>query len=200
MNSQEDNLALVQRIKRGDDSAVSELYEAYRNHVFVTAMRFLECEEDSEEVMNDVFMKLYQKIRQNKYNQKGGKFHSWLCVLSRNTILDMVRKMDMKRQQENMVNFDSLHDSPAAPTLYEPDKIVITESYLPLLEDALSKMTKPNHRIVFILKHFEGYKIKEIAHILQQKEGTVKIWLYRARLGLAEILTEKGITLEEIRP
>ena len=62
-----------------------------------------------------------------------------------------------------------------------------------ILEQALQQVTKPNHRVAWILRHLEGCSIAEISQGLQRKEGTVKIWIFRCTQELRQILSRKGI-------
>ncbi len=62
-----------------------------------------------------------------------------------------------------------------------------------ILENALEQVTKPNHRIAWILRHLEGCSVAEISRILNRKDGTVKTWIFRCTQELRQILVNKGI-------
>ena len=57
-----------------------------------------------------------------------------------------------------------------------------------ILENALEQVTKPNHRIAWILRHLEGCSVAEISRILNRKDGTVKTWIFRCTQELRQIL------------
>ena len=112
-----------------------------------------------------------------------------------NTIIDAIRKRN--RIRESALIYEEQDDSPLNE--YEdgspgPDKHIIAQEAQEILEKALEQVTKPNHRIAWILRHLEGCSVAEISRILNKKEGTVKIWIYRCKQELRQILINKGIT------
>nr|MBC8229761.1 RNA polymerase sigma factor [bacterium] len=62
-----------------------------------------------------------------------------------------------------------------------------------LIDQALDEISKPNHRIAWILRHLEGLSISEICKTLGCKENTAKIWIFRCAQELRKILTRKGL-------
>ena len=62
-----------------------------------------------------------------------------------------------------------------------------------ILENALEQVTKPNHRIAWILRHLEGCSVAEISRILNRKDGTVKTWIFRCTQELRQILVNIGV-------
>jgi RNA polymerase sigma-70 factor (ECF subfamily) len=69
---------------------------------------------------------------------------------------------------------------------------IIAKEAQEILENALEQVTKPNHRIAWILRHLEGCSVAEISRILNRKDGTVKIWIFRCTQELRQILVNKG--------
>ena len=115
--------------------------------------------------------------------------------MARNTIIDAIRKRDRIRERPLSGSPDE-DEQPLSQ--YEdprpgPDQEYEAAEAQRILEGALEQVTKPNHRIAWMLRHLEGYSIAEIARILNRKDGTVKIWIFRCTEELRKILIAKGI-------
>ena len=178
---------LATQAKQGNEAAFSQLYEKHYNWVYSKAYRMLGDHQDTEEVSLDVFTKVWQKLQSDKWDPKKGSFQAWLNVLAKHTIIDAIRRRD--RIRESLLTLEEQDDLPLNE--YEdarpgPDKHII-------LENALEQVTKPNHRIAWILRHLEGCSVAEISRILNRKDGTVKIWIFRCTQELRQILVNKGI-------
>ncbi|MDD9973599.1 MAG: RNA polymerase sigma factor, partial [Candidatus Poribacteria bacterium] len=130
-----------------------------------------------------------------KWDTEQGSFQAWLNTVARNTIIDAIRKRDRIRERP----LSGLPDDDEQPlSKYEdpcpgPEQELEAAEAQQILESALEQVTKPNHRIAWMLRHLEGYSIAEIARILNRKEGTVKIWIFRCTEELRKILIAKGI-------
>ena len=60
-----------------------------------------------------------------------------------------------------------------------PDSLAVNSEYGNKIDKALSTLS-PNQKMSFLLKHYEGYKIREIAEMMNCKEGTIKKYLFDA--------------------
>lgn len=179
--------------KEGDEVAFGQLFDKHYKWVYNKAYRMLGDYRDAEEVAQDVFLKVWQKL--SKWDTEQGSFQAWLNTVARNTIIDAIRK----RNRDPVVSFDvSPEDDERPLNEHEdprpgPEKQLEAQEARELIESSLQLVTKPNHRIAWILRHLEGYSIAEIARILDRKEGTVKIWIFRCMQELREIMKKKGI-------
>ena len=187
---------LATQVKQGNEAAFRQLFDKHYEWVYSKAYRMLEYQhQDAEEASLDVFTKVWKTLQDDKWDPQKGSFWAWLDKLAFNTIVDAIRKR--KRIRESVLTYKEQDDNP----LYEyeddnpgPDKLMIAQEAQEILEKALEQVTKPNHRIAWILRHLEGCRVAEIARILNRKEGTVKIWILRCTKELKQILTNKGIT------
>jgi RNA polymerase sigma-70 factor (ECF subfamily) len=187
-----DDTELVERIKAGDKEAFQLLFRKHQNWVYSKVYRILRNPQDTEEVFQDIFLKVWQRI--DKWNPEIGNFQAWLNEVAKNTALDAVRKR--KRIREML---ESMEDESKVPMMnYEspilsPDKQVEIQEARRLIDQALDEISKPNHRIAWILRHLEGLSISEICKTLGCKENTAKIWIFRCSKELKRILTRKGL-------
>jgi RNA polymerase sigma-70 factor (ECF subfamily) len=191
LSAQEDR-QLAMLTKEGSERAFKTLFDKHYNWVYSKTYRMLCDHQDTEEVSLDIFMKVWQKI--DKWDTDQGSFQAWLNVVAKNTIIDAIRKKE--RVRETLLSMED--DSEAPLSDYEdrqprPEQKVEAREAQEILEQALNLVKKPNHRTAWILRHLEGCSIAEISEILQRKEGTVKIWIFRCTEELRQILTRKGL-------
>src|ERR1700753_4481992 len=83
------DVALVERVKAGDISAYDELVRKYERQVFRIAQHITQNREDAEDVMQDAFLKAYEKLDQFQGNSK---FYTWLVRIAVNKSLMRLRK------------------------------------------------------------------------------------------------------------
>lgn len=188
-----EDLQLATLAKEGDDIAFEQLFNKHYSWVYSKAYRMLGNYQDTEEVTQDVFIKVWQKLK--KWDTAQGSFQAWLNTVARNTIIDAIRKRERIREAPLSGQPD---DDEVPLSQYEdprpgPDRQLEAREAQEILESALAMVTKPNHRIAWMLRHLEGYSIAEIARILDRKDGTVKIWIFRCTQELRQILVNKGI-------
>ena len=98
-NEQHPDVALVERVRAGDVSAYDELVRKYERQVFRIAQHITQNREDAEDVMQDAFLKAYEKLDQFQGNSK---FYTWLVRIAVNESLMRLRK----RRTGKMVSID----------------------------------------------------------------------------------------------
>ena len=98
-NEQHPDVALVERVRSGDISAYDELVRKYERQVFRIAQHITQNREDAEDVMQDAFLKAYEKLDQFQGNSK---FYTWLVRIAVNESLMRLRK----RRTGKMVSLD----------------------------------------------------------------------------------------------
>lgn len=158
---------LIQECKNGNLKHQERLYKHFFGFAMGVGMRYLSDREDTLEVVNDAFIKVFRSIG-NIHNVNS--FKPWLKRIVVNTALDRIRK-DAKY----------MHQS----ELYEASKISYEAQVLQNMNarDILSLMDKLPYlqRTVFNLYEIDGYSHDEIAEILQIPAGTARVNLSRAK-------------------
>lgn len=188
------------------ETAFTELFHIHYSWVFSKVSLALSNQEDVEDVTSIIFSKLWSKLQMKKWNASKGTFRAWLNIFAKNAIIDFLRAK--ARNKEYAIDFQDAqttcdhqrflrvdqtfisNDHLIDYNQPEPIDTMITDEARHILENALEQITKSTHRIAFILRHLENYEIKEVARILQRKDGTVKIWIFRCKMELREILDE----------
>lgn len=144
----------------------NRIVEKYSDMIFRIAYQYFYNKYDAEDVTQDVFLKLLYK---KAFFKDEEHIKSWLIRVTINQCLDY--KKSLARRE--MVSIDNLE----IPFTQE-ERGIIEEFYL----------LKEEERNILYLYYYEGYKIKEISHILKQKQNTINSKLTRARKKLKEIM------------
>jgi len=174
------------RLKEGEEDAYRILVRRYQERLFRVAYGITLDREDSAEIVQDVFLRVYQRIR----NFRGeSKLYTWLRRITVNQSLNWQRRWKRRfrwhhHPLEKGDSYDSVTlstgpDNPETAYLEEERKQLLQEGLRALPEDA---------RTVFVLKEMEGLSYSEIARILKIKVGTVSSRIFYARRKLKENL------------
>lgn len=140
------------------------LFNDNKKHVFAMALSILRDFELAEDVLQEVFIKLFQHMEQHEISN----VKAWLIRVSRNTALDLYRK-----KKRELTGFDKEYFERVPYLSEDPlDKIVLSK-YLELLNS--------EERQIVIMKDISGLKHREIAKMLGFPIGTV-VWKYSRAL------------------
>jgi RNA polymerase sigma-70 factor (ECF subfamily) len=168
---------LVEQAKAGNRSAFAQLADRFHEDIFRMVYYRIRSRTDAEDITQDVFLKVFQKISGIK---EPAKFRGWLFSITLNRIRDFQRK---KRFRSLFKSEDENIDSRAPEPVDRdhPDALdhVLRKDFwrqVGLILDKLSKMEKE----VFLMRFFDHLSLNEIAGILKKNESTVKTHLYRA--------------------
>ena len=166
---------LVRRAQRGDTGAFEQIYRENVGRVFAICLRMTADAGRAEELTQDVFVRVWEKI--GTFGAKSA-FSSWLYRLTANLVVDSMRSTKRRSARESST------DDPAA--WEEPGPVKDPGTGLDL-EAAIASLP-PGARTVFVLHDVEGFRHEEIAEIAGMAEGTSKAQLHRARRLLRERL------------
>jgi RNA polymerase sigma-70 factor (ECF subfamily) len=166
---------LVARAQAGDQTAFRDLYRQHAGRVYALCLRLTGNAGDAEERTQDVFVRLWDKLRSFRGESA---FSSWLHRLAVNVVLNE-RRTTIRREQRVILAED--------PGALEKGKGNPTEGLSIDLERAIAELPD-GAREVFVLFDIEGYGHAEIAALVGIAEGTSKAQLFRARQLLREKL------------
>lgn len=187
-NEQHPDVALVERVRAGDVSAFDTLVRKYERQVFRIAQHITQNREDAEDVMQDAFLKAYEKLDQFQGNSK---FYTWLVRIAVNESLMRLRR----RRTGKMVSIDEDVETeegsvPRDLADWAPDpEQNYTQSELHKILEKTIKGLPPGFRVVFELRDVQGLSTEDTADALGLSIPAVKSRLLRARLQLRERLT-----------
>ncbi|HPC35013.1 MAG TPA: sigma-70 family RNA polymerase sigma factor [Candidatus Marinimicrobia bacterium] len=180
-----EEVEIIRRIQGGDKMAFARLMEQYGERVMSTALRFTRNHQDAEDLYQETFIKVYQNLGKFRFESE---FFTWIYRILANQAFNLYnrhKRMTIADPGED----DYLWETIPADAEDEADRVTYNHSIQEQIDAALQQLSA-KQRVVFILKHFEGKKIRDIAILLECTEGTVKRYLFRATRKLQTLLAE----------
>lgn len=179
--------ALAVALQNGKEQALDEIVRRHQGRVYAVAYRMTSNREDALDVAQESFIKAHRKIDSWKPT---GSFESWLLRLTTRQAIDHVRRRKRfgMRSAGGAVRAE-LDVDPATPAVAATDRKVGSLEIEEEIQRALEKLS-PSQRTVFVLRHYEGMKLTEIAPVLGCSVGSVKVHLFRALRKLREELKD----------
>ena len=185
-----DEADLVTRAKAGDAGAFSDLVRQYDRRVYRMAKQITQNDEDTEDVLQETFLKAYTHLDAFQGNSK---FYTWLVRIAVNEALMKLRK----RRSDRTTPLDEPIDTGEDEVVREiavwdenPEQQYTREELGSILDEAVQSLPEL-YRTVFILRDIEEMSIEETADTLGISISAVKSRLLRARLQLREKLTRQ---------
>jgi RNA polymerase sigma-70 factor (ECF subfamily) len=191
--SREDDYHLAERLVSGDPSAFRDFVEAYKRKVYGLAYEMTRNHADAEDVSQVAFMKVHRSI---DTIQPGRGLAAWLYQIVYRTALDHIRgRSFFPKEAVSSPSKAALYGEPADPSA-GPDKEVETACLWRRIDEALAKIST-RERAVFVLRHYQGLRVKEIAEALGISLGSAKSYLFRALRKLQKELAETEMCPDE---
>lgn len=170
-------LELVEQCKSNDRQAQLRLYRKYCEGMFCVAMRFLKNEDDAEDVLQESFIKAFQRIEQFKGEVT---FGAWLKRIVVNGCIDF-----LKSKKQRLIELDESYIYVAEEEDWNVNKGIDLEVVKRAIEQLPDK-----YRYVVQLFLMEGYDHSEISEILHISETASRTRLLRGKGKLKELLNE----------
>jgi len=174
---------LMRSIGHGDKRAFEELYDRFSGILFSTAQRVLTNVEAAEDVLQEVFIQIWEKAP--LYDSERGKPLTWAVTLTRNKAIDRLRGM----QRRGRLHEDLKHESTTAEQFDDRDSFSAVDGAEKgvLVREAMKKLSE-EQRIALEMAFFRGLTQLEIAEALTEPLGTVKARIRRGMLRLRSLL------------
>lgn len=182
-----DDKSLALAFKAGNLSAFDEIVRRYQGRVYAAAYRVTGNREDALDVAQEALVKAYRKI--DAWQPTGG-FLSWLLRLTTNQAIDHIRRRKRRHQERLDDAFRNESEGAAVePTVIDTEDAVRANEIDARIRASLVVLS-PRQRDVFVLRHFEGFSLAEIAEEQKCTVGSVKVHLFRAMKKLREELND----------
>ncbi len=188
------DLLLVERLRVGDAAALEALMERYASRVYRLAHGILRNAADAEEVVQDVFLTLFQKI--HTFEGRSA-LASWIYRVTTNAAL--IKRRGRKADREVSIDARLPTFLPDGHRVGEgallradwsqtPEADLLSQETRAILERAIDELPVL-YRTVLVLRDVEGLSSEEVAEIVGDSVSAVKSRLHRARMALREELT-----------
>lgn len=167
-----------------DENAFKKILQDNRDRVFSYSVYCLRDRDEAEDVTQDAFLRLWRK----RDDVDPERVEAWLIRVAHNLCIDRIR-----RRRTARVHLDgpemkrAVEDAVKAAQARGPDRDLQREQTRALLLEAMGGL-RDETRSAVIMHYFQDMRIEDIARVLEQKTGTIKVRLHRARKALRTIL------------
>ena len=179
MTGEQSDLALVERVQRGDRSAFDVLVLRYQHKVLKLVMRYVRDAMEAEDVTQDAFLKAYRALPSFRGDSA---FYTWLYRIAINTA-----KNSLVSSKRRPIEYDlDLQDSEQ----YEmharlkdsetPENLLLTDEIRETVNGAMTELPE-DLRTAIVLREIDGLSYEEIASAMDCPVGTVRSRIFRAR-------------------
>jgi len=187
----------VEQTLGGDRDAYRVLVERHSRTVYRMAYRMMGNAHDAEDVVQEAFLRAYQKLRQFAGN---ANFGTWVYRIAANYAIDRLRQRnteEARRERPSKTGEDSLEVDPlsqAQDMSPSPEQLARSAQLGERMKAALEELS-PAERTAIVMRHWDGCGIEEIAKALKSNSNATKNTVFRAvqklRRALAPFLEGK---------
>jgi RNA polymerase sigma-70 factor (ECF subfamily) len=175
---------LVTSIARYSEVALAEVYRRHGGAVYGLARRVLNNAAEAEDVTQEVFLRLWNQP--DRFDPARGSLRSFMLAQSHARAVDAVRSLNSRRLREAK---DARRTANADYDMqHEVWDLALADQVARALEELPGE-----ERQVIELAYFEGHTYVEVAHLLDQPEGTVKSRIRNGMRRMRAVLVEAGI-------
>lgn len=176
---EESDSVAVARVKAGDENAYRTLVDRHSRSVFRLAFRMTGNEQDSEDVVQETFLRAYKQL--HRWEARSS-FATWLYRIAANYALDLVRRKKRHgevgmSQSAGEEETDVVRALPSADP--GPDRLLFSVRVQEKVAATLDELSR-QERTAFVLRHFEGQSIEEIGAALGLSDNAAKHSIFRA--------------------
>lgn len=182
---------LVYRAQQGDQGAFEQLVFRHDKKVLALASRYVSSSDDAKDIYQEVFIRVYRGIKRFRFKSE---FSTWLHRIAVNVCLTHRSRSRSSTHVSLEEGVEGEIDE-AHPALMTdgagglPDASAMSAEIADRVEDAMRTLS-PRQRMVFTLKHMQGYRLREIASMMNCTEGTVKRYLFDATARMRSYLKD----------
>ena len=175
---------LMIRMAGGDQHALSELMRRHSQRLFRVALGYLRDTDEAMEAVQEAFVKAYRSAV--RWDQSA-QVVPWLTRIIINEAIDRYRRARRRRAAEEPLDETDTQDGRWAADGPSPERRVLGRELREHIDTAVGHLPE-RQRAIFVLRHYEGMELAEIAGALGMRLGTVKSGLHRAVYRLRELL------------
>ncbi|MDH5679292.1 MAG: sigma-70 family RNA polymerase sigma factor [Nitrospinota bacterium] len=179
---------LVERALAGDFAAFEQLVKKHQARVFYHAMKFLNRQEDAEDILQETFLHAFKGLSSFRGD---ALFLTWLLKIATNNCLMRLRK----NKKMDLISLDKpveINGSELPREIMDwsqnPSDQRMESETREYLDKAIARLPE-DKRIVLLLKDVEGFSNQEISQTLGMSVAAVKSRLHRARLAMRDLLS-----------
>lgn len=179
------DIELVRRCLSDDPAAMRLLVERFQSDVFGLCVRILRHAQDAEDVVQDVFVRVFRSLRRWDSSRH---LKPWILGIAVNRC-----RTAMAKRAKRPVSVDYLHETAGTEPLDDGRELAGE------IRTAVDEL-RTDYREVFVMFHEAGQSYEEISAAIDRPVGTIKTWLHRARSEVLARLKRRGLIPMEAEP
>ncbi|MBI3961820.1 MAG: sigma-70 family RNA polymerase sigma factor [Deinococcus sp.] len=163
---------LLLQVARGDEAALEALYQHFHCLVFAWALEMLQDRTAAEEVVQDVFLRLWRSA--SRFDPRRGSLVSWLLSITHNRAIDQLRRKVLPRTDSEELDRAEEEWGRMPADFETPEECAWRRMASAEVRQAVSQLQNQHYRQVIELSFFEELSVAEVARRIGCPEGTVK--------------------------
>ena len=175
---------LVEASQDGDKEAFAKLYDHFFDPIY-RYVYFRVAPAEVDDLVEIIFIKAWVNLP--KYEKRDVKFSAWLFKIAHNAVIDHHRSHRPLFEVKEEIEDESEQAAPKVLT----EKNILSKT----IRDAVDQLKEP-YRQVITLKFLLGLSNPEIAEVMNEREGNVRVMQFRALKELKNILNKQGLERE----
>ena len=175
---------LIDRVKRGDRSVFADIVEQWQKMVYNTALSIVQVEADAEDITQDVFIEVYEKIEKFRGESQ---LSTWIYRITVNKSLDFEKKKKRQKNGGLLKQIFNVREQDEPVNFNHPGVLLDNKEKAAALFMALKKLPE-SQRVAFTLHKIEGLPYQEVSEIMQTSLYAVESLMVRAKSGLRKLL------------
>lgn len=203
----ESYIEIIEKIKKGDTSSFRIISDEYKDKAFSLIMKILKNKEESEDALQEAFLKLYKAISESKFEERS-KLSTYFYRIVYNTAVDHYKKLKSRRfsivsidvDEGNFEEGDDLlkkyFEKDIESNVYEEQHEISTDKKINVNEIQMIigrfiSAIPEQYSVILTMFYINDLSHEEISDILKLPIGTVKNRIFRAKANLKEIILQK---------
>lgn len=176
-------ITLVLKAQKGDETAFEELYNSFVSDIYrYTASRIPE--EHASDLVSEVFFRIWKKLHTFQ-GHADGQFRAWMFTIAHHRVIDFYRSNKQVLPIEEGMEFEDQDD------MNDPRHAYGVEKDFARTQKALQKLPEKQQEAL-VLSYLNDMTHQEIAEIMKEREGNVRILIHRGLKRLRELLDSKN--------
>lgn len=175
---------LIDRVKSGDRSVFADIVEQWQKMVYNTALSIVQVEPDAEDITQDVFIEVYEKIEKFRGESQ---LSTWIYRITVNKSLDFEKKKKRQKNGGLLKQIFNVREQDEPANFNHPGVLLDNKEKAAVLFKALKRLPE-SQRVAFTLHKIEGLPYQEVSEIMQTSLYAVESLMVRAKSGLKKLL------------
>jgi RNA polymerase sigma factor (sigma-70 family) len=178
---------LIEQLKLGDETAFKTIVEQWKDMVYNTILGIVQNETEAEDLAQDVFIKVFEKISTFKGDSK---FSTWLYRIATTTALDHLRSKKRKKRFGFLQSLGGGNDEKESiPDFNHPGVSLDNKERAAVLFKAIESLPE-NQKTAYTLHKLEGLSYRDVSEVLNTTVSAVESLMSRANQNLRKELEE----------